>query len=369
MKVAIVYDRVNKWGGAERFLLAMHQIFPDAPLYTSVYNPKKAEWAKVFPKVIPSFLQKFPFAKNHHELYAPLMPLVFESFNFDKYELVISVTSEAAKGIITTPKTKHICYMLTPTRYLWSGYKDYFRNQWLRVFSYPLVSYLRFWDKQAGQRPDKIIAISEEVRRRIKKYYHRDSAVVYPPLTFNSKYQVSSIKHEKEQIAKYQIPNTEYYLVVSRLVPYKRIDIAVKAFNNLGLPLKIVGSGSEKNKLKKMAKRNIEFLGNLTDEELVKYYKGCIALVFPGKEDFGLTVLETQSFGKPVIAYKLGGVAETVVEGKTGLFFYPQTEKALIEAVKKFEKIKFDAKDAKEKAKKFDFRNFKKSFLQEVSLD
>jgi len=364
MKVALVYDRVNKWGGAERLLLALHEIFPHAPLYTSVYSPKKAPWADVF-RIKTSFLQKFPFS-THHELYAPLMPLAFESFNFNKYDLVISVTSEAAKGIITTPQTKHICYMLTPTRYLWSGYKDYFKNEWLRLFALPLVAYLRFWDKAAAQRPDKIIAISEEVRSRIKRYYKRDSKVIYPPLTLGSKYQVASIMNEKIHNTKYIIPNTGFYLIVSRLVPYKRIDIAIKAFNALGLTLKIVGTGSESNKLKRMAKSNIEFLGNLTDEELVKYYKKCVALVFPGKEDFGLTVLEAQSFGKPVIAYEAGGVRETVAKGKTGMFFYPQTEKALTEGIKKFQKSKFDPAECKQQAKKFAIKNFKKRFLQEV---
>ncbi len=352
MKVALVYDRVNKWGGAERLLLALHDIFPQAPLYTSVYSAQKAPWADVF-DVKTSFLQHLPFSM-HHEIYAPLMPLAFESFNFSKYDLVISVTSEAAKGIITQPKTVHICYMLTPTRYLWSGYKDYFKNEWLRYLSYPLVSYLRFWDKAAAQRPDKIIAISQEVARRIKKYYKRESTVIYPPVSIQN------------STKRYTLDANPYFLVVSRLVPYKRIDLAVSAFNKLGFPLKIVGTGSESKRLKRLAKRNIEFLGSLTDEELVKYYKKCVALVFAGKEDFGLTVLEAQSFGKPVIAFSGGGVKETVIDGKTGLFFYPQNEKALIEAVGKFQRKKFDPKDARAQAKKFNIENFRRKFLEEV---
>src|SRR3990167_10742564 len=180
MKVAVVYDRVNKWGGAERVLLALHEMFPDAPLYTSVYDERNAPWAKVFPRVYTSFLQKFPFAKSNHEFLALLMPLAFELFNFDEYDLVISVTSEAAKGIITKPETLHICYMLTPTRYLWSHYDLYFKNPILRFISKPAVNYLRNWDKIAAQRPDKIIAISTEVQRRIKKYYGRESDIVFP---------------------------------------------------------------------------------------------------------------------------------------------------------------------------------------------
>jgi hypothetical protein len=181
MKVALVYDRVNKWGGAERVLLTLHEMFPDAPLYTSVYDEDRAPWARVFPRIYTSFLQKIPFAKSIHEFLGTLMPMAFELFNFDEYDLVISVTSEAAKGIITKPGTKHVCYMLTPTRYLWSHYDLYFRNPLLRFISKPFVSYLRTWDKMAALRPDKIIAISSEVKRRIKKYYKLESEIVYPP--------------------------------------------------------------------------------------------------------------------------------------------------------------------------------------------
>src|ERR1035437_5789981 len=185
MKVALVYDRVNKWGGAERVLLAFHKILPQADLYTSVYNKEKASWAKVF-NVKTSFLQNFPFAKSSHQLFATLMPVAFESLNFDGYDLVISVTSESAKGIITKPGTLHICYCLTPNRYLWSSYNDYFKNRLLRFFSKPAVLYLRTWDKIASQRPDEYIAISTAVKNRIKKYYERDSVIIYPPLMLES---------------------------------------------------------------------------------------------------------------------------------------------------------------------------------------
>ena len=209
MKVALVYDRLNKWGGAERVLLALHKLFPQAPLYTSVYDSQKASWAKVF-DVRTSFLQNFPFAM-YHELYAPLMPLVFESFNFDEFDLVISVTSEAAKGIITKPKTKHICYNLTPTRYLWSGYSEYFKNPIFRFLSLPVIVYLKFWDKIAAQRPDKYIAISKEVQSRISKYYGRESVVVYPPVE-SIKYQVLSSKYEEKEN---KILNTKYIIQIN----------------------------------------------------------------------------------------------------------------------------------------------------------
>lgn len=362
MKVALVYDRVNKWGGAERVLLALHRIFPDAPLYTSVYYPKKAEWAKVF-DVRPSFLQKFPLARSHHELYAALMPLAFESFNFDELDLVISVTSEAAKGIITKPETLHICYCLTPTRYLWSGYEDYFGNKILRFISKPIINYLRIWDKIAAQRPDKIVAISNEVRNRIRRYYGRDSKVIYPPLSLPS--TDYSLRPSKKT-AVGSSPSEGYFLIVSRLVPYKKIDLAVKVFNKLNLPLKIVGTGSEEGKLKLIANENIEFLGYLTDEELVKYYKECRALIFPGKEDFGLTILEAQSFGKPVIAFRGGGALETIVENKTGIFFDLSSQKSLEGALRKFMRKRFDPKDCTIQAKKFNIGEFSIQLKEEI---
>ena len=352
MKVALVYDRVNKWGGAERALLALHKLFPDAPLYTSVYNPKTAPWAKPF-DIRTSFLQKLPFASSAHELYAALMPVAFESFTFDEYDLVISVTSEAAKGIITKPKTLHICYCLTPTRYLWSGYNNYFRNPVLNFVSKPIVSYLRFWDKVAAQRPDAYIAISKEVQKRIKNYNGSESVEVY----------ISSTLDARGPAANYQ---DVYFLIVSRLVPYKKIDLAIRAFNKLGFPLKIIGTGSEERRLRTIANTNIEFLGYLTQNELVGYYSGCRALVFPGIEDFGLTILEAQSVGKPVVAFKGGGALETVKEGKTGLFFNEQNVESLGKAIEQFSKLAFNSKDCIENAERFSFDKFKKEFMKEI---
>ena len=364
MKVALVYDRVNKWGGAERVLLALHKIFPDAPLYTSVYNKNKAPWAKVF-KIKTSFLQNFPFASGNHEYYVPLMPLAFESFTFDEYDSVISVTSEAAKGIITKPGTIHICYCLTPTRYLWSGYNEYFKNPILRFISKPMVFYLRFWDRIATHRPDAFIAISREVQKRIKKYYGRESEVIYPPLSLSSTDYSPQLDNPPVVCSR----STEsFFLIVSRLVPYKRIDLAVKVFNKLGLPLKIIGTGVWENKLKRMARGNIEFLGYLTDKELVEYYKGCRAFIFPGLEDFGLTILEAQSFGKPVIVLKKGGALDTVTDGKTGIFFEVQTEKSLKDAILRFQKMNFNPEDSIKNAKKFSFEEFKTKLEKEVSL-
>jgi len=355
MKVALVYDRVNKWGGAERVLLALNKLFPNAPLFTSVYHKERAPWAEVF-DIKTSFLQKIPFAKTRHEFFPYLMPAAFENFSFDEYDLVISVTSEAAKGVITKPTTKHICYCLTPTRYLWSGYDNYFSNKTLKTLTKPVVSSLRKWDKVAANRPDMMIAISKEVQDRIKNYYGRDSMIIYPPLGLDLKTEKQTAKRTKP-----------YFLVVSRLVPYKRIDLAIDALSELGLPLKVIGAGSLEKKLKSKAGKNIEFLNNLTDEELVDYYKGCEALIFPGVEDFGLVMAEAHKFGKPVIAFAGGGALDIVVEGKTGYFFNQQTKESLVEAMNRFGSYTFDPQVIMKQAEKFSIDNFKKNFQSVVN--
>ena len=354
MKVALVYDRVNKWGGAERVIIALRKIFPDAPVYTSVYREDRASWAKKIP-VVTTFLQKIPFAPQFHEAFAVFMPIAFESFNFDEFDLVISVTSEAAKGVITKPKTRHISIILTPTRYLWSGYHDYFANPILKLVSYPVVSYLRFWDRIAANRPDSLIAISTTVQARIKKYYGLGSEIIYPPLMVRNFKQI--------QNTKYKIPNTKYFLVVSRLVPYKRIDLAVRAANRLKIPLKIIGTGSESSKLKKMAGPTVEFLGYVSDSDLKYYYANCRALIFPGIEDFGLTMVEAQAFGKPVIAYRGGGAEEIIIEGKTGKFFQRQKVADLAALLKNFRPSRYNSLDCRKNARRFSYEEFKQKIL------
>lgn len=356
MRVALVYDRVNKFGGAERVLAVLHEIYPDAPLYTSVYNKDTAGWADLF-GVKTTFLQNIPFSKTNHEFIAPLIPIAFESFDFSSYDLVISVTSEYAKGIITKPSTLHICYCLTPTRYLWSGYDEYFQGSVIKTLTSPVVSYLRDWDKVAAQRPDYNIAISKTVQERLKKYYGRESFVIYPPVTPLAR---------ENSIRQIGGRNPKYFLLVSRLVPYKRVDIAIEAVNKLGLSLKIVGVGREMGRLKSIAGPTVEFLGNLTDGDLSRYYEECSALIFPAEEDFGLVNLEAQSFGKPVIAFKGGGARETVIEGRTGTFFSPQTPEALMRELRDFDEKKYDPKDCIKNAGQFSSARFKKEFMKFV---
>ena len=354
MKVAIVYDRVNKWGGAERLLLVLNEMFPKASLYTSVYSPKKAPWAKKFPLVVPSFLNKLSFFRDKHELLGALTPIAFESFDFSGFDLIISVSSEAAKGIITNFPTKHINICLTPTRYLWSGHDEYFKNPLLYFFSRTAVSDLRKWDKKAAQRPDRIIAISTAVQERIKKYYGRESTVVHPPV-------------DLKRIRTPRVKKGDYYLLVSRLVPYKKVDLAVKAFNQMGKKLVVVGIGSQMRPLRKIANKNIKFAGEVDDKKLASYYKGALALIHPQEEDFGLTAVEAQGFGLAVIAYKKGGILDSVAKN-TGVFFEKQQKDNMIKAVQEFESRKFDKVKLKKNAKRFSKKNFKENLKKEISL-
>ncbi|MBI2611436.1 glycosyltransferase [Candidatus Gottesmanbacteria bacterium] len=357
MKVVLVYDRINKFGGAERILLALHEIFPSAPLYTAVYDEKKAPWAKIFSQINPSFLQKFPLAKSHHELYPYLMPLAFETFDFANFDIVISVTSEAAKGIITRPPTVHISYILTPTRYIWSGEKDYLQNPGfgpidplLKLLLPTLFAKLRPIDYILAHRPDKLIAISNNVMNRIKKYYHRDADVLYPPI------DTDFFRPKLRKI------RTNYFLLVSRLVPYKRVDVAIQAFNRLKYKLVIIGTGSEKDRLKKLANKNIQFVGSLTDEKLLGYYQDCIALIFTSDEDLGLVPIEAQSCGKPVVALKGGGALETVIEGNTGEFYDKQVPDSLTKTINRFLKKSYSPDDCRNNALRFNKERFKKEF-------
>lgn len=369
MKTAIVYDRVNKFGGAERVLLVLHEIFPKAPLYTSVYSPQNATWAKVFPKVYTSFLNRFPFLRKNHEILSIFMPLAFESFNFDDYDLVISVSSEAAKGIITKPKTRHLCYCLTPTRYLFSGFSQYRDNPpgglklipFYKNISNPFISYLKKWDQIAAGRPDVMIAISKEVQNRIKKYYHRDSKLIFPP--------VDVVKFRNKSDFKPKEKN--YYLIVSRLEPYKKVDLAIDAFVKLKKNLVVIGIGSQLGTYKSKYKqnKNILFEGFVPDDELPGYYQNARAFIFPQEEDFGITAVEAQASGSLVIAYKKGGALDTVVDGITGVFFDKQDVESLITAIKRHERTKFDKNILWRNAKKFDCKRFKKEIVDLLEIN
>lgn len=353
MKVALVYDHVNRVGGAERVLAALQKLYPEAPLFTCVYNPELAPWARSF-QVKTSFLQHIPFANKFHEFFPGIPYLAMESFDFSGFNVVISVTSAEGKSIITSPKTLHICYCLTPTRYLWSHYHDYFNTKWLRGVTLPFVSILRIYDILVAQRPDVMVAISETVSLRIHHYYRRKSQVIYPPVDLNL--FKPSDRNPKD-----------YYLVVSRLVRYKHIELVIEACNRLKRNLKIVGSGPESNNLRKISGPTIEFLGNLMEAKLIGYYQDCRALIFPQEEDFGITQIEALACGRPVITYKKGAALEIQKEGITGEFFTEQKVESLIAAIKRMEAAIYDPVACRTHVLKFDTIHFLQNFTRLVN--
>ncbi len=364
MNIAIVYDRVNKFGGAERVLLALAEIWPKAPLFTAVYDAKRASWSKGF-KINTSFLKYLPFSATKHELYSLLTPYAFESFNFDNFDIVLSVTSSDAKSIVTKPQTLHICYCLTPTRYLWSSYADYLREPGAGILNpvarlcLKLVSYqMKYYDYIASARVDHFISISKTVAERISKYYRRKSDIIYPPVNTDVFYPKKSTVNSIDK----------YYLIVSRLVPYKRIDYVIFAFNRLGYRLKIIGKGIDEQRLRKISLGNIEFVGgDLTDENLCCYYQNCTALIFPGEEDFGIAAVEAQACGKPVIGYQKGGIEEIVIPGITGELYKIQDENNLIRIVSDFRPERYSSNDCRLNALNFSKSIFQKSIKTKVN--
>ncbi|MBI2463446.1 glycosyltransferase [Candidatus Peregrinibacteria bacterium] len=336
-------------------------MFPEAPIYTSLYRKEGME-AFHDADIRTSFLQKIPGAVNHHQWYLMLLPYVFEQFNLDAYDIVISSSHACSKGIITKPTTLHVCYCHSPMRYVWDSWREYIDQYHfpsvLKPFIFWCLHDMRLWDRLAAQRVDKYMTNSEFVRGRIQKYYWSDAKVIYPPV------DVDCFTPSK----KYFSPSKEdYFLAVGRLVPYKRFDLLVDAFNISGLPLKICGTGSEMNRLKQCAKKNISFLGNVSDAELVILYSRCKAFLFPQCEDFGIAPLEAMSCGRPVIAYGKGGALETIVRNKTGIFFQEQTVESLLDALNRFSQMKFDATTIRKHALTFGPNHFEKAFLSALS--
>jgi len=355
LKVALVHDWGNQVGGAEGVLLVLKEMFPDAPVYMSMYAPAVMPEAWRTWDIRTSFMDRLPLVKRHHQPFLPLYPLAFEQFDFAEFDLVISNKSGFCHGIITPPEALHIDYCLTPTRYVWD-YRSYAHHEGIGPLAnfllQPLLTYLRVWDRLAADRVDHFIAISREVQRRIRKYYGRDSVVIYPPVETGRFTPAEG--------------HDDYFLVVSRLIPYKRIDLAVRAFNKLGLPLKVAGNGRDRAVLERMARPNIEFLGWVSDGEQKALLQRCRALIFPGYEDFGITPLEANAAGRPVIAYRAGGALDTVVEGKTGLFFNEQTPESLAAAVRAVDEVTFEPEIIRQHALRFDKAVFQRQLMQFV---
>ena len=355
--IALIYDRVNTpFGGAEQVLLALHELFPKAPLFTSVYDPDRAKWAKVF-DVRSSFLQHIPFAKNHHREFVQLMPMAFERFNLDQFDLVISISSAEAKGVLTSPKQLHICYVLTPTRYLWSHVHEYTKG-WLGFFKSFAFSRLRSWDFVAAHRPDVMFAISQVVTDRIQKYYHRKvEHIIYPPFT-----PLPKIQSEKK--------TQPYFLIVSRLVQYKNIETAIKVCGKEGWNLKIVGEGPEEINLKKLADQqktnSIEFVGNVTRQTLAQLLTESTAFLLPNEEDFGIAALEALSVGTPVITLRTSGVAELIKDGKTGILLNKISQLNVREALSQAMKKRWATKSIATSVMEYNKKSFQKKFLKAV---
>ncbi|MFH1710003.1 MAG: glycosyltransferase [bacterium] len=357
MKIAIAHDYLNQFGGAERVVEVMHEIFPQAPIYTSIYLPSKLPASFKKMDIRTSFMQRLPFLGKHFKKYLFLYPVAFESFDLSDYDVVLSSSSAFAKGIRKGADACHICYCYSPMRFVWR-YEDYIEkedyNLLVRLILPGLLKGMKKWDLKTNKNVDYFIAISNYIAKRIEDLYNVKSEVIYPPVNVTAFSPSENI--------------SDYFLVVSRLNAYKKVDIAIKAFNELGLPLKIIGEGPYKRKLMAMAGRNIEFLGKVSDKELPDYYARCRAFIFPGEEDFGITPVESQAAGRPVIAYGSGGALETVLDDKTGVFFNKKNEHSLADAIKRFLKMDFDAIMIRDNALKFDKEIFKtriRSFVEQ----
>lgn len=369
-KIALIYDRVTvTHGGAEQVLLALQTIYPQATLFTSVYDAKKAGWAKKF-KVITSFIQRIPYANRMHRSLALLMPFAFESLDLSDYDIIISVTSAEAKGVITKREQLHFCYLLSPPRYLYHYQAAYLqKSPFLRLpiikqFAQASLGYLRAWDQQAIFRPDKVVPIAAIVKKRAKTNYPTISLekVIYPPINTD--------------LLSYRKPNPKsgnFYLLVARLVPYKHVDAAILACQQLGSKLVIVGDGPDYGYLRNIARRDVIFRRTLSNQELATLYATCRAVLSPGLDDFGISALEANLFGKAVIINQLAGAAEIIVHGKHGLHMPYQEGDApetiaqnLVSSMQTLSKLRVTPKQLEQNARKYGTNKFARTFDQAV---
>jgi len=352
VKIALIHDYLNQMGGAENVLMALSETFPEAPIFTSIVDYNAIDSYFKTKNVYLSFIQKIPNIRSHYKNYFFLYPFAFKKFNLDKYDIVISSSSAFSKGInLRNNKTLHINYCHTPMRFVWMSNKYIEKERipiYLRIVLQPLFIWLKRWDLEKNKRINYFIANSTTVQKRIKKWYNRKSTVIFPPV-------------DTQRF----IPSNKcgnYYLIVSRLKGYKRIDLAIHACSQLGLPLKIAGTGENRHFLEKIANENIEFLGYQSDKMILQLMQQCKAFLFPGEEDFGIAPVEAQACGKPVIAYKGGGALDTVIHRKTGLIFEEQNVDSLKNALQNFEKYRFNSDVCRRNALRFKKDNFIKEF-------
>ncbi len=366
MKIALVHDHLTQHGGAENVLLVFQEIWPEAPTFTLVYNPETAHPSFQDRDIRTSWLQRMPFASQRYQWYLPLMATATESYDLREYDVVISSASALAKGIITQPHTVHICYCHTPTRYLWTDTHSYVRElrypRLVKAFIPRLLTQLRMWDRLAAERVDSFIANSHVIKRRIEKYYRRSAEVIYPPVDLSSlapSAAGAAISKHPFFSGNDQDSFNGFFLVGGRLVYYKRFDIAIRAFNKLGMRLKVFGDGPEFVNLKNMAKQNIEFLGKVSESEKIRLMQSCTAFLYPHEEDFGITAIEAMACGRPVVAFRAGGATETIVEGKTGVFFDDQDWEALADTIIRTDFTAFQPDVIHKHARRFSKERFK----------
>ncbi len=356
-KIALAHDHLFQIGGAEKVLASLASIYPESPVYTLISIPEISQSLLSPTRVYTSRLQKLPGINKFFKYFLLLMPRSWEKTDLSSYQLVISSSSGFVKGAYTGNNTAHICYCHTPTRYLWDDKEEYIGNlpegKVLKLFLPRVLRRMRNWDFARAQEIDYFIANSQYIANKIKKHYKRDSLVIYPPVKVDD----FSLADEVD----------DYYLIVSRLRPYKKVDLAIQAFNNLKLPLKIIGSGSELRRLKKIAHSNIEFLGELPDKKRNYYLSHCRAFIYPQVEDFGISALEAMAAGRPVIAYQKGGALETVVEGLSGTFFPEQTWESLAHRILRFKAEDYQPELIRQHARKFDESVFKTKILDFIN--
>lgn len=355
MKVALVHDYLSQDGGAERVLKSLHEIWPEAPIFVLFHDRKKINYLNQ-EKIRESVLARMPFVRSAFQWYLPWMPAATESHDLRDFDVVISSTSAFSKGVITAPGTMHVSYCHTPPRYLWADAVDYVADlkcgPIIKKFLPNILHKLRVWDKVSIDRVDHFIANSETVKNRIQKYYRRNSDVIHPPID-TANFTVS------EDVG-------DYYISGGRLVPYKRFDILVAAFNRLGWPLKIFGDGPERARLERFARPNIQFLGVITEDEKRRLLSRARAFLNPQIEDFGITAVESMAAGRPVVAYRHGGTTETVVEGQTGIFFDKQNWESLFDALLNFDTKIWNSEQIRAQAGRFDSTIFKDKMRQTV---
>lgn len=356
MNLAIVHDGLataGGGGGAERVLAVLHRMFPEAPIFTTVYHPERMPAEMKTWDIRTSFIQKLPQGAEKYQWYFPLFPLAVEQLDLRGFDVVISCNHAVAKGVITDANAFHLSYCYSPLRYAWDMYHEYLELEriptWQRLILPGLMHYMRSWDAIASLRVDEFVAISRYVGRRIEKFYRRPASVIHPPVEMGLKSDVAP---------------TDDYLVVSRLVAYKRLDLVIEAFNRLGWPLVVIGDGVERARLEGMAKGNIRFLGRQPDEVVQHHLASCRGFVFPGIEDFGIAPVEAQASGKPVIALAQGGAAETVLHGETGILFDHQTVDGLVEALQQADRMRFDAHRIRAHAERFSTERFEREFSE-----